>query len=58
MEQLMPALHRPNQPWVEDPTAEGGDEYRIFLADSKLKRPSASSSGLTRNGTGAKGRTN
>jgi hypothetical protein len=37
MEQLMPALDRLNQPWVEDPTAEGGDAYRIFLADSKQK---------------------
>jgi hypothetical protein len=24
-----------NQPWVEDPQAEGNDEYRIFLADNK-----------------------
>jgi hypothetical protein len=37
MEQLMPALDRLNQPWVEDPQAEGGDEYRIFLADTKQK---------------------
>ena len=34
MEQLMPALDRLRQPWVEDPTA-GSDEYRIFLAESK-----------------------
>ncbi len=33
----MPALDRLNQPWAADPTAEGGDDYRIFLADSKLK---------------------
>ena len=35
MEQLMPALDRLNQPWVEDPQAVGGDSYCIFLADSK-----------------------
>ena len=32
----MPALTRLRQPWVEDPTSEGGDSYRIFLANDRL----------------------
>lgn len=39
--QLMPALDRLHQPWVEDPTTDGGDDYRIFLAANKQKLQSA-----------------
>ncbi len=37
MEQLMQALNRLKQPWVADPSAEGSDDYRIFLAEDKKK---------------------
>lgn len=33
----MPALTRLRQHWVEDPTSEGGDSYRIFLSNNRRK---------------------